>query len=282
MARVSAVSFGGNPPSSARETAFWLLECGLWPVLVRPGMKAPVDRGWGLKLPSRDQLEAGFRRLPEAGVALLLGPQSGVVDLEVDDPLEAETVLSRLFPDGVPPTVEWESPRGTHRLFRWHPLMTGVPSVITFADGALELRVGGEGKQVMSICPPTAGEEDGVPRRWRNVGTISPLPDGMMRCLRQKAVRPKRLSLRASQGPPSRALEREAARVRAAPVGTRNATLNRAAFVVGLHVGRGGLDRPEAESLLQEAAEACGLSMAEAASTIRRGISAGISRASSA
>lgn len=276
-ARVLAVSPGGNPPPTAREAAIRLLDHGFWPILVRPGTKAPVGRNWGLKRPTLDQLEAGFRRTPQAGVGLLLGPQSGVVDLEVDDPVTAESVLTRLFPDGLPPTAGWESTRGSHWLFQWDAALTGLTSVVTFADGALELRLGGEGKQVMSICPPTRGT-DGVPRHWINSGDIAPLPAGLMRRLRKRISPPRRPFCTIPHGSPSAVLEREANRVRVAPVGQRNAILNRAAFVIGLHVGRSRIDRSQAESVLQDAAEECGLSTAEAVYTISRGLDAGVAR----
>lgn len=278
MPRTSAVSLGGNPPSTARETTIWLLDHGLWPVLIRPGKKAPIGRNWGLKPPSRDELEAGFRRTPQAGVGLLLGPQSRVVDLEVDDPTGAEPALTRLFPDGLPTTAGWDSARGSHWLFLWDPMLAQLASVITFADGALELRAGGEGKQVMSICPPTKGT-DGVSRRWTNAGGIAPLPEELMRCLRKRVSHPRRFRCRIPNGSASAVLEREAIRVRGAPVGQRNATLNRAAFVVGLQVGRSSIDRMQAVSVLRGAAEECGLSTSEAVGTISRGLDAGVARA---
>jgi hypothetical protein len=267
----------GRPPATASETAIWLLDQGLWPVVVRPGKKAPVARDWGLKRPSPAQLEAGFRRFPRAGVGLLLGPRSGVVDLEVDDPDAAGPALSRLFSAGPPDTAGWKSERGRHRLFLWDPALAGVPSVVTFAGGALELRAGGEGKQVMSVCPPTRGA-DGVPRHWTGTGDIFPLPDGVVRRLRKRAAAPRRFTYRAPHGPPGGVLDREAARVRTAPVGNRNATLNRAAFVVGLHVGTNRIDQADATRVMLSAAEECGLPTPEAARTIERGLDAGVER----
>jgi hypothetical protein len=267
------VALRGCPPSTARETAIWLLGQGLWPVVVRPGGKAPLGRGWGLIRPSHDALEAAYRRTPRAGVGLLLGPEGGVIDLEVDDPAAAEPALAGLFPNGSPPTVGWDSSRGRHHLFRWHPALARRPAVVALAGGALEFRAGGAGKQVMSVCPPTASG-DGGPRRWFGEGRILPLPAELFRHVSRPA--PRRFGRGVLFRPSDRAVGRELARVRTAPPGTRNATLNRAAFVLGLLAGSGRLCRLAAEAELSQAAEACGLPEAEAVRTIARALDAGV------
>ncbi|MBX9581125.1 MAG: bifunctional DNA primase/polymerase, partial [Gemmataceae bacterium] len=169
----------GHPPGSPLDTALWLLRHGLWPVPVRPAGKAPLGPGWGLRRPSPGGLAATYAGHPGAGVGVLLGPAGGVVDLEVDDPAAAAPLLARLFPGGPPPTAGWQSPRGRHWLFRWHPGLAGLPAVVHPPGGGLELRLGGPGKQVMSVCPPTPGP-DGAARRWDRAGRVLPLPDAVL------------------------------------------------------------------------------------------------------
>lgn len=70
-------------------------------------------------------------------------------------------------------------------------------------------------------------------------------------------------------------LERERARVAAAPVGTRNSTLNRSAFRLGRLVGAGLLGRGGIVTALLAAARCCGLGESEAARTILSGLEAG-------
>jgi hypothetical protein len=70
-------------------------------------------------------------------------------------------------------------------------------------------------------------------------------------------------------------LDAAAARVARAAVGTRNDTLNRAAFTVGRLVGAGLLDEPTATSELTRAARYAGLGRTEIGRTIRSGLSAG-------
>lgn len=71
------------------------------------------------------------------------------------------------------------------------------------------------------------------------------------------------------------ALVAEADRVVSAPVGTRNDTLNRAAFALGRFVGAGLLDAGDVVRELDAAARRAGLGRAEVRRTIRSGLTAG-------
>ena len=71
------------------------------------------------------------------------------------------------------------------------------------------------------------------------------------------------------------ALTAECERVASAPVGTRNDTLNRAAFALGRLVGAGLLDQGDVVRELDAAARRCGLGRAEIRRTIRSGLTAG-------
>ena len=74
------------------------------------------------------------------------------------------------------------------------------------------------------------------------------------------------------------ALNEEAAAVAAAPEGTRNDTLNMAAFRLGRYIGSGQLDGQTVTDALTRAALAAGLGEAEIASTLRSGGLAGAAR----
>ncbi len=52
-------------------------------------------------------------------------------------------------------------------------------AVVSFAGGAVELRVGGVEKQVAAVCPPSVGT-DGVARRWNGVWRIFPIPEAVI------------------------------------------------------------------------------------------------------
>jgi hypothetical protein len=74
------------------------------------------------------------------------------------------------------------------------------------------------------------------------------------------------------------AMSGEIDRVRDAPEGSRNHTLNRAAFALGQITGAGLLDSSEVEASLRDAALSAGLSERESMLTIRSGLSAGEAR----
>ena len=72
------------------------------------------------------------------------------------------------------------------------------------------------------------------------------------------------------------ALRGESDRVRSAPVGQRNHTLNSAAYSLGQLVAAGVLDQAGAVQALTDAAADAGLEAAEIAYTIESGLSAGL------
>lgn len=80
------------------------------------------------------------------------------------------------------------------------------------------------------------------------------------------------------EGYAAAALANEATRVATTPPGSRNDTLNRAAFSLGQLIATGDLDRAEVELVLTAAAEQCGLEAREISRTITSGISAGMRR----
>src|SRR5262249_26885075 len=205
------------PPSDALGTALWLSANGLWPVPITPPDdgtspnpgQAPIGRRWGVIKPSTRALFAIFKRHPRAGIGIVLGPASGVVDLEVDDPRAAGPLLNELFPRGLPPTMGWMSSRGEHRLFRWDErLGPSRSAVVHLAGGALELRLGSGGRQVAAVCPPPPPGGGGAPPAgWPSGG---PPP-------------PRRLSSRSSDDwPPPRPRGSPGGRRRPAAIATRS------------------------------------------------------------
>jgi hypothetical protein len=256
------------------------------PLSSNPG-KAPLGRGWGARRLSTRALFAIFRRHPGAGVGIVLGPAAGVVDLEVDDRVQAGPLLAELFPEGPPMTMGWDSSRGEHRLFRWDDRLGMAGSaVVHLAGGAVEFRLGSAGKQFGAVCPPSSGA-DGKPRRWKEVWEIAPCPEVLIAVIARmtdaqvpqgQAVR----VLRPRRGGTSRrsalaTLERGVNRVRTTAPGTRNATLNLVAFRLGRLIATRALDRRTVEVALTGAALAAGLGEREVERTIRSGLEAGLS-----
>ena len=280
------------PPADALGTALWLAGRGFWPVPITPlddplstnPGKAPLGRGWGAQRLSTRTLFAIFRRHPGAGVGIVLGPAAGVVDLEVDDRVQAGPLLAELFPEGPPMTMGWSSSRGEHRLFQWDDRLGRAGSaVVHLAGGAVEFRLGSGGKQLGAVCPPSPGA-DGKPRRWNDVWEIAPCPEVLIAVVARmadaqgQAVRALRPRLGARSRKPALAtLEREVNRVRTSGPGTRNSTLNLVAFRLGQLVATRALDRTTVEIALTGAALAAGLGEREVERTIRSGLEAGLS-----
>jgi len=107
------------------------------------------------------------------------------------------------------------------------------------------------------------------------VGTITPLPPGVVESVTRPTV-PLRSRPGVPPPEPDRVVARELSRVRAARPGCRNATLNRAAFMLGLLAAADRIAVAEADDLLDAAAGACGLPAREAVPTIRIALSAGV------
>lgn len=108
-------------------------------------------------------------------------------------------------------------------------------------------------------------------REAADAAAIAAVLDRWARADRMRQGRPE--GDRAAYG--RKALEEECARVSQAQAGSRNNTLNRAAFSLSQLVAGGVLDRPTVEHRLAEAARAAGLGDAEIATTLRSGFGAG-------
>jgi hypothetical protein len=116
-------------------------------VRVAHNQKRPLGTGWQHRATTSPDDVARWIAAGD-NVGLLLGPESGVVDVEYDDPAG----LEQLGDFGVLglPTPTWRSARGEHRLFRWEPWM---PATATTKLGMIEIRLGGRAAQ--SVLPPS-------------------------------------------------------------------------------------------------------------------------------
>jgi len=126
-------------------------------VRVAHNQKRPLGTAWQHRATTNP---ADVSRWLAAGdnVGLLLGPESGVVDVEYDDAAGRDQLSDFGVLDL--PTPTWRSARGEHRLFRWEPWM---PQSAVVKTGWLELRIGGRAAQ--SVLPPSR-HPDGVAYEW--------------------------------------------------------------------------------------------------------------------
>ncbi len=173
------------------ETAYLLLDMGLWPipitpindpVSVAPG-KAPLPfKDWGKTKYTKESLAEVYAAFPAAGIGLKLGPEGKIIDIDVDDPAVGSPVVERMMGGEVIETVGWQSHRGPHMVFWFDERLTKYGKSIIKDHPrypGLELRFGCSSNgpvQIQSVVPPSLGN-NGQPRVWNGVQEIAFLPD---------------------------------------------------------------------------------------------------------
>lgn len=121
------------------------------------GEKRPVGAGWQHSGTSDIEAVAAWLAA-RSNVGILLGPLSGVVDVEYDEPAGREQLGALGILDAVTPT--WRSSRGEHRLFRWEPWL---PCTAAVKVDAVEVRIGSRAAQ--SVVPPSR-HPTGIGYEW--------------------------------------------------------------------------------------------------------------------
>ena len=266
-----------------------------WPVFpLRPGEKRPRVTEWEtVATTSRDRIWWWWRRHPDDNVAIATGPAGlVVVDLDVADPAEerpAEHPDARGGLDvfgslatvrGLVPGSTWtvETPSGGRHLYFRAP-RDGGPwrntagrlgwHIDTRAAGGYVLAAG---SVVGGRCYTLVHDRDPIELpAWIAQRLASP-PTAVPASPAERWT-PK------GQGYAPAALAGEVQRVLDAPIGQRNAALNRAAWNLARHIATGILDRGDVEAALQVAGEAAGgQTPTGVAATIRSAIEARLRR----
>ena len=231
----------------------------------RPGKHPRLRHGLTEASTDPRLIELWWHRWPRANVGLRTGVVMDVADV---DSAQGWHGFCHLL-GGEPPA----GPRVRTGSGGWHFWFrpTGHGNRVGVLPG-LDWR--GAGGYV--VAPPSR-HASGTDYRWvRRPG--DDLPEGPPR-LRALIEGPPLPTVRRQVAHPDRyaqaALTAQTDRVARAPVGTRNDTLNRAAFALGRLVGAGLLDATETVRELEAAAGFAGLGRAETRRTIRSGLTAG-------
>jgi hypothetical protein len=192
-----------------------------------------------------------WQRWPVANVGLVTGARFDVLDIDGPAGVEAlRAVLSQRDPSEHGGPVAQTGGGGWHLLYT----PTGLGNRVGLLRG-----VDWRGRGGVIVAPPSR-HASGQPYRWvRPLSAEVPsVPDGLRRLLAPPPLPATRPPAKPPAGRAGAwahgALDREAATVRAAPAGTCNATLNRAAFRCGQLVAAGLLDRVEVRAQLLAAA----------------------------
>lgn len=229
--------------------------------------KVPILQAWQSQpMPTADLV----RKWIDLGynLGLRTGAISGVFALDQDkgsDPL----------PWPLPPHPIARTPGGGFHHLLLYPEGYGnsasklAPKWDTRGDGGQIVFVGSRHPNggIYTWEVPPSGAPHGPPTL-----PLPPVPEEILVKLRSVVIGPAP----ERHGYAEAALVRESARVRNAPEGTRNATLNRAAFSLGQLVSGGALAEHEVRAALEADAILAGLTRQEAARTIESGLHAGL------
>lgn len=220
-----------------------------------------------------------WRRWPAASVGVRAGAVSSLVVLDIDRQsggFESLIDLQRRH-GALPPTLTVVTGGGGRHYWFAHPGGTVRNSAGRLGAG-IDIRADGG----YVIAPPSL-HTSGASYRWALRRPLAPLPGWILDLAREPAApsprRPAALSLPGNLPPWARAaLAREVARVQRAAPGSRNDTLNRAAFSLGQLVGAGHLDDGIVRGALVAAGLDAGLGPREVDGTVASGLRAGLRR----
>ncbi|MDW8371839.1 MAG: bifunctional DNA primase/polymerase [Geminicoccaceae bacterium] len=234
--------------------------------------KVPLVKGWpSAASADPEQWRAWLRRWPRACLALVTGPASNVLVLDIDAPSAQHATDGRVAFEAfeaslgrLPPGPVAETPSGgRHLFFVWPRGRDRIPSR-SLAPG-LDLKGSGG-----LVTLPTGARTPG--RRWLEFPDIERgLPEVPVRWLARILPLPSVPKAAPVWRPPpgdryaAAALGSAVERVANAAPGTRNTTLFREA----VSLARLNLDRREIAMRLAEAAAAAGLERREVAATLR-------------
>jgi hypothetical protein len=240
-----------------------------------PG-KHPRVCGWQ-RLAAVDPALAGewWRRWPQANLGLATGRRFDVLDLDGDQGVEALRAALSIAPAEHPGPVARTGGGGWHLLYA----PTGLGNRVGLLAG-----VDWRGRGGLVVAPPSQ-HVSAHRYRWIRplTATLPAVPAGLRRLLAPPPT--PRTTLPPPPAPTGRrrgygraALAREQTAVATAPIGRRNATLNRAAFNLGQLVAAGLLEVDQVRAVLLAAALEAGNPAAKARATIASGLAGGAAK----
>ena len=265
--------------SSIRQVAQKYAERGWHVFPVPPGQKKSHKsaehsggRKWGATADPAE-IASDWKQWPQANVGIVTGPTSGLFVIEADT--EAGhgvdgigNLIALIEKNGpIPATLEALSPSGSwHLYFRWPE---GVS--ISNSEGRIAPGVDVRGDGGMVIGVPSFKEDAGQPYRWKNPPPLFELadcPEWLLNLCLKPVPKPSERAAKGWLKDATQALQTETggndwadaalrdeiANVLSAPVGTRNAALNKAAFSLGQIVAGGSVSEGIVKECLKTAA----------------------------
>jgi hypothetical protein len=257
--------------SALEDAALAYAQQGLPVFPLQPNGKTPLT-AHGLDDATTDSMtiETWWSRWPEANVAIRTGDLV-VVD---EDKLGAFEAFAQSIGETIPDTGIVRTASGRHFYFHQPEGQRIRNTAGKLAEG-IDTR--GDGGYV--VAPPSI-HPSGATYSWESAQDEAvTLPAWVAdRLVRQQPERKPMPDIPIFSTTPygKAALEQEIDAVATAAEGTRNHTLNTAAFALGQLVAGGEVEQMDAYSALEAAADASGLPATEASKTIRSGFQAGL------
>ncbi len=253
---------------------------------LKAGEKIPAIKRWPEQATT---VPAAIRRwlkhMPQANLAICTGHGLGVLDVDLDKGGYQSLRELRERLGGLPETLTAATGGGGLHLF----FDTGELTLHNRTNLLPGLDWRGEGGYV--VAPPSV-HPNGEVYTWASCFETAPgpLPEGLRalvakgkpsfdphpRSVGAQRAAPLQTAAPLQQTPAQQALSRGLAELSAAVEGTRNDTLNKVAFVNGVLVGKGRLDREAAYAALERAALSTGLGEKEVRATLKSGLGDGI------
>lgn len=264
---VTAARLVANSEMSVAEAAQIYAQCGIPVFPCNPKTKAPLVKG-GFTAATTDpvQIQAWWKKRPNAMIGMPTGSASGVWGYDIDD-MRAHSAGLKI---DLPPTLTAVTGRGEHRYFEWDPNNPVKNSQKTMKDGKARwplpklpgADVRGDGGY--TILAPSI-HPSGKQYSWSILVPPAPPPAALMQAVTRRDHSTTAMRGRATQTAsvrkaaaktPAETLQEECAKVRTAQDGAQESTLNSACLKIGRLVGLGRLPYEDAFQGLLQAAKA--------------------------
>ena len=272
-----AFTYAGNgwPVFPCHTTRAGACSCGI-ANCSSPGKHPRVARGLHAASTAVGEVAAWWQRWPTANIGLRTGAESGLVVLDVDPAHGGSRSIKSLIDrhGSLSDVPRLRTGTGGWHLFFAHP---GEPVRNSAGRLGAGLDIRGDGGYV--IAPPSI-HASGYRYRWEiDADELPPMPDWLHEPLAERVTTDRPLhsanSVVHRSSWAQAAFDAEIGRVRAAPEGSRNTTLNLSAFRLGQLVNSALLDEGIVERALVVGGINTGLSEREVIMTVRSGMRAG-------
>jgi hypothetical protein len=243
-----------------------------------PGKHPLVRRGLYEATTEPHVIREWWRRWRSANVGIATGAESGIAVIDVDLPVALGS-LDRLVPMLPKTLVGLTGGGGFHLIYRRAAELRCTSARLPGLPGHLpgiDLRADGG----YIVAPPSL-HISGEHYSWLDLGrevadTPAWLRESPLAARTQLPAEPPRFRAGDGTAYGLSALRDEVDQVTRSRPGTRNHTLNRAAFNLGRLIAGGELDASTCRAALLEAASTCGLGETEASRTVTSGVRAGL------